>query len=229
MPGSVDGQGTNATFVEPLGIAVNGAGVVFIADFSAKRIRRIAPDGVVTTLAGGAGTPRDGLGSGAGFSGPHGLALDGLGHLLVADTYGGTLRRVTPSGMVTTVAGAEAPPASADGIAAAARFNGPRGVAVDAAGNLYVADTQNNRVTRGVAVAGEVELRITGPEWVDGRPHVQLRLSGPAGLKVRLETASSLPHPGWFAQQTYLLDGNGVVVAFPAAVSRAFFRPRVVP
>ena len=147
--GYADGRGAAACFRGPTGIAVDAAGVVFVADHFNSRIRRIT-NGVVDTLAGsGALGFADGAGAAAQFNYPAGLALDPTtGHLLVTDSGNHRIRAVDPrSGAVSTLAGSGAEGA-ADGDAAAASFIWPSGVAVDAQGGVLVADTWNQRVRR---------------------------------------------------------------------------------
>ena len=147
--GFADGRGATARFNPPTGIAVDAAGVVFVADRSNHRIRRIT-NGVVDTLAGsGAKGFADGVGAAAQFNYPHGLTLDpATGHLLVADRGNHRIRAVDPrSGAVSTLAGSGAREDD-DGDAAAASFNCPWGVAVDAQGGILVADYRNHRVRR---------------------------------------------------------------------------------
>ena len=155
VTGSADG--TAASFNHPEGVAVDAAGNVYVADISNTTIREITPAGVVTTLAGLAGSSgtADGTGSGARFSGPSGVAVDSGGNVYVADTYSDTIRKVTPAGVVTTLAGLAGSPGNVDATGSSARFNQPAGVAVDAAGNVYVADTYNDTI-RKVTPAGGV-------------------------------------------------------------------------
>jgi sugar lactone lactonase YvrE len=155
--GSADGMGSAASFYQPDGVAVDGAGNVYVADTSNHTIRKVTPAGVVTTLAGQAGSvgSADGTGSAARFSGPSGVAVDGAGNVYVADTYNHTIRKVTPAGVVTTLAGQAGSVGSADGTGSAASFYWPDGVAVDESGNLYVADYGNDTIRR-VTPAGVV-------------------------------------------------------------------------
>jgi hypothetical protein len=149
--GSADGTGAAARFNGPYGVAVDGAGIVFVADSYNNTIRKITPAGVVTTLAGSAAADpgsADGTGPAARFNFPQGVAVDGAGNVFVADSGNNTIRKVTPSGVVTTLAGTAGLSGSADGTGAAARFNGPQGAAVDGAGNLFVADTGNNAIRK---------------------------------------------------------------------------------
>jgi sugar lactone lactonase YvrE len=148
--GYVDGTGPAARFGYPAGVAVDGSGNVYVADPYYQDIRKITPAGVVTTLAGSPGAvgSADGTGSAARFNWPGRLVLDGSGNLLVADTNNHTIRKITPAGVVTTVAGLANTSGSADGTGSAARFNGPTGLAFDVAGNLYISDERNNTLRK---------------------------------------------------------------------------------
>ncbi len=141
--GSKDGTGAVARFSGPCGVATDRAGNVYVADTDNHTIRKITATGVVTTLAGKAGSlgSTDGTGADARFYYPYGVATDGDGNVYVADTFNNAIRRVTPAGVVTTLAGVPGSPGKADGVGAAARFNRPYGIASDSAGNIYVADT----------------------------------------------------------------------------------------
>jgi len=155
----VDGTGSEARFNQPSGVAVDGAGNVYVADTQNQAIRKVTPAGVVTTLAGmpGSSGRADGTGGAARFEGPSGVATDGAGNIYVADTWACTVREVTPAGVVTTLAGLPLIPGSADGTGSAAQFCFPGGVAVDSAGNIYVADTDNNTIR---------EIMPDGTNWV---------------------------------------------------------------
>ena len=155
--GSADGTGTAATFDYPSGLAVDGAGNLYVADYGNDTIRKIAPGGAVTTFAGTAGVPGngDGMGTGATFNHPRDVTIDAGGNLYVADSGNQTIRKISPAGVVTTLAGSAGTTGSADGGGAGATFNGPAGVSVDAAGNVYVADSGNSTI-RMVTAAGVV-------------------------------------------------------------------------
>jgi len=169
-----------AAFHTPSGLALSRDGTLFVADTGTHVIRRIDPDGKVTTIA-GTGRPgfADGPGSAASFDGPMGLALAPDGRLLVADAYNGRIRAIGAHGMVTTVAGAGGLTGYADGPAAEARFDTPCGVAVAADGRIFVADTGNGLV-RAIDLAGNVTTIAIHPS----NPFEDVGLARPAGIVV---------------------------------------------
>lgn len=138
--GSQDGVGTAAQFNAPAGVAQDTAGNAYVADTANHTIRKIAPDGTVTTLAGAAVQvgSTDGSGAAARFSSPRGMAIDAAGNLYVADAGNHVIRKILPGGAVTTVAGVAGQSGTVDGNAQAARLQAPSDVAIDATGNLYV-------------------------------------------------------------------------------------------
>lgn len=140
--GSTDGAGPVARFNHPTGVAVDAQGNLFVADTNNHTIRRIATDGTVTTFAGSPGQSgnSDGQGTAARFNQPTDLAWDHQGNLVVADSLNREIRRITPAGVVTTLAGAAGVPAHVDGPGSKARFGTPLSIAVDQAGNIWVAD-----------------------------------------------------------------------------------------
>src|ERR1035437_6967265 len=146
--GDADGPGSLARFRYPYGAAVDSAGNVYVADYGNSTIRKVTPGGMVTTLAGLATSPgsADGTGSAARFYGPMGVAVDSAGNVYVVDTSNSTIRKLTPGGVVTTLAGLAGNRGSADGTGSDARFYCPWGVAVDSAGNVYVADSLNHTI-----------------------------------------------------------------------------------
>lgn len=156
VAGYLDGTGTSAQFNSPQGIAVDNSGNLFVADTANHRIRKITSAGIVTTLAGSGSTGKiDGTGTAATFYMPRDVAIDGAGNLYVADTFNYAVRKVTTSGVVTTLAGGAW--GFADLTGTAAKFTEPSGVAVDAGGNVYVADSNYFQV-RMIAPDGKVSL-----------------------------------------------------------------------
>src|SRR5262249_47336264 len=141
----------------PLGITVDRAGNVFVADRWNFTIRKITPARVATTFAGASSWSgsADGTGAAASFFYLSGVAVNGSGDLFVADNFNHTIRKITPAGVVTTFAGTAGSAGSTDGMGAAARFRNPSGVAVDGSGNLFVADAYNQTI-RVITPAGVV-------------------------------------------------------------------------
>jgi sugar lactone lactonase YvrE len=202
--------GGAARFSDPIGIASDGAGHVYVTDNGAVR-QVLADTGDVTTIAGAVGQQGyyDGIGFGAAFNGPDGLASDGAGNLYVADTSNCTIRKVVvTTGEVTTLAGMA--PASgycggfADGIGTAARFRYPDGIASDGAGNLYVADAGNNAIRKIVIATAEVTTLAGGAGGYDTGS-----VDG-IGTAARFSTPTGVAYDG--AGNLYIADvGNSTI------------------
>jgi sugar lactone lactonase YvrE len=186
---SDDGGPANAAQLNyPNGIAVDAAGNLFIADTDSQRVRKISPDGIITTVAGNGTSGFRGDGGPASLaelSYPAAVAVAGDGHLYIADTRNQRIRRVTPDGIVTTIAGNGLAGFTGDGgVASLAQIDEPHGVAVDGSGNLFIADTNNQRVrkvsTDGIitTIAGNGTTGFSG----DGGPAVSAQLASPFGL-----------------------------------------------
>ena len=166
--GYVDGFGMQARFNNVTGLAVDSLGNIYVADSDNNRIRKITPDGVVSTIAGSDPGLENGIGSDAKFHEPLSLALDKKGNLFVADSYNHLIRRVSlANNEVTTFAGSTN--GFADGPAPSAKFSVPFGVCIDKAGNLYVADLYNYRI-RKITPDGTVSTHAGGDQGVtDGQ------------------------------------------------------------
>lgn len=153
--GFQDGAGAAARFSTPSGLAIDSTGALYVADTGNNAVRRVSADGRVTTLAGdGVAGMRDGPGHEARFNGPIAVAVAPTGRVIVADTYNDRVRAIDPDGTVRTLSGF-AGPGALDGTAHEARFHTPCGVAVDALGNIYVADTGNG-LLRIIGTGGSV-------------------------------------------------------------------------
>jgi streptogramin lyase len=163
-----DGVGAAAWFNAPAAIVVDSSGNLFVADAGNAVIRKIATDGTVSTFAGTAGSTggADGSGASARFNQPSGIALDSAGNIYVSDTLNQTIRKITPAGLVSTLAGLAGVSGSADGDGTAALFSQPRGLTVDSTGSIYVADTANSAI-RKVTSSGVVTT-IAGLPTVAG-------------------------------------------------------------
>lgn len=172
LMGRADGKGSTARLNGPTGVAVDATGNVYVADNQLDLIRKITPDGVVTTFAGGGNVSidQDGIGTDARFDVPYGIAVDPAGNLYISDMNACTIRKIDSSGVVTTLAGTAKKIGSADGTGPAAKFSFPAGIAADAKGNVYVADSGNSTI-RKITPAGVVTTigGIAGQTgWADG-------------------------------------------------------------
>jgi sugar lactone lactonase YvrE len=185
-----DGQGVSASFAAPKGVAVDESGNVYVADRDNHRIRKISPIGNVMTLAGSGKLGfSDGTGDEANFSNPQGLAVDRSGNVYVTDTANHRIRKITPIGNVTTLAGSKIRGFS-DAVGKSAAFDKPHGIGIDGIGNIYVADYGNNRIRR-----------ITSNGYV-----TTLVGSGKAGSEDGYESAASFNKPYAIA-----VDAGGAV------------------
>src|ERR1035438_441067 len=148
--GSADGAGSSALFFGPQGVAVDGAGNVYVADTRNHVIRVVTASGLSSTLAGTAGVrgSADGMGANASFDQPWGIALDSAGNLYVSDYGSSTIRKVTQAGLVTTLAGTAGVTGSVNNTGTNALFFHPMGLAVDSATNVYVADYGNHLIRK---------------------------------------------------------------------------------
>ncbi len=184
-PGSADGVGAAAKFMGARGVSTDAVGNVYVADTGNHTIRKISTSGQVTTIAGTAGQAgtANGLGAVARFRGPWALAVGADGVVYVADTENHAIRKISTSGEVTILAGSPGLGGIQDGTGTGARFYRPMGIAVDASGTVYVADTGNHtvRMITSAGVVTRVAGRASFAGYVDGGVS-QSMLSSPMGL-----------------------------------------------
>jgi hypothetical protein len=189
ITGLANGQGTIALFNTPSSIAVDSGGNVYITDSGNATVRKMSPKGDVTTFAGSPGImgTQDGTGSAAQFGFLVGLAVDTSGNVYVSDAYYNTIRKITPTGVVTTLAGSAGVTGYANGTGHAAQFNEPADIGVDGNGNVYVADS-GNQVIRKVTAAGVVTT-LAGTPGISGSANgtgAEAEFNSPDGLTADL-------------------------------------------
>lgn len=181
--GSTDATGSVARFWSPKGIVFDAAGNAYVGDSANHRIRKVTPEGGVTTFAGSTSGFTDAAGTEAQFDQPHGLAIDRGGNLYVADKYNHRIRKISPEGDVTTLAGS-GNEGFADGAGTAAHFADPEGVAVDRNGNVYVADRGNHRIRKITSAGVVTTLAGSGAIGLLNGAGSAARFDGPTSLAV---------------------------------------------
>ncbi len=209
-----DGPAAQVRFADPYGLVADARGRLYIADGgTSNRIRLLTAEGQVLTLAGsGAEGWRDGPAAEAAFHTPSGLALDAAGNLYVADTGNHRIRKITPEGQVSTLAG-DGQPGHRDGPAEQARFNGPLGLAVDGQGRVWVADSYNDRI-RLINAEGQV-LTLAGGELPGERDGIgaEARFDTPAALLIAADGHALVADAGNNAIRRVAPDGTVTTVA----------------
>jgi sugar lactone lactonase YvrE len=161
--GSANGTGTAASFFFPYGLAVDTSDNIYVADLNNHRIRKITPAGVVTTFAGSSLGYANGTGTAAKFGYPAGVTVDASGNVFVTDSYNQRIRKITSAGVVSTFAGSGSL-GSTDATGAAASFNYPYGITIDAFGNLYVAEQSNHKIRKITSAAVVTTVAGTGTQ-----------------------------------------------------------------
>lgn len=185
------GAAVEARLSLPRAVAVDGQGIVYFTDTENHAIRRVGPDGVVTTIA---GTGTDGYGGDGGpavsanLNGPRALVFDGAGNLYFSDTTNHAVRRISTSGVITTIAGNGSAGSAGDGAqATAALLSAPLGLAFDSKGDLFIVDTGNHRVRKITTGTGVISRVVgTGVQSFsgDGAPAIDATMRAPAGIAI---------------------------------------------
>jgi len=212
---TIAGDGSPLVLSDPFGVAVAADGTIYIADAGeSNRIRKISASGNVTTLAGGSEGFADGVGASASFNTPSALVLGKDGNLYVADTGNNRIRKITPDGRVSTVAG-DGTAGYVDGAAAQAQFNGPIGLAISPGGDIYVADTYND-VIRMITTEGQVTTVAGGgtPGYADGEQKVAL-FDTPSGIVVVEDSGLIVADTG--NRRLRKISANGNVTTLPVS------------
>src|SRR3989442_392414 len=184
------GPATNAQLNAPFGVAVDASGNLYIAEWSNHRVRKVDASGVITTIAGigvggfgGAGGPA----TQAAVNSPEGVAVDAAGNIYIADSFNNRVRKIDPSGVITTIAGTGAPRYTGEGDATQVGLNDPSGVAADNNGNLYIADNSSHRIRKLVLATGTISTFAgtgVGGFSGDGGPATAAQLYNPTHLTV---------------------------------------------
>ena len=222
--GGDGGPAIQAPLFLPTGVAVDGAGNLYIADRDNSRIRKVDSIGTITTIAGGGGFGEDGgPATQARLNLPNGVAVDSAGNLYIADTNNDRIRKVDSAGTITTIAGTGEQGFGGDGgPATQARLNYPYGVAVDGAGNLYIADRYNNRIRRVdstgtiTTIAGTEKRGFSG----DGGPAIQAPLFLPTGVAV--DGAGNLYIADQYNHRIRKVDSTGTITTIAGTGERRF-------
>jgi sugar lactone lactonase YvrE len=181
------GAATNSNLDSPEGVAVDGAGNVYIADTHNHEIEKVTPAGVLSVIAGTGtdGPPTAGPATSSDLNYPNGVAVDGAGNVYIADTFNNQIEKVTPAGSLSVIAGTGTAGSPIAGPATSSHLHFPNGVAVDGAGNVYIADTNNSEIEK-VTPAGSLSV-IAGtgiPAAPTAGPATSSNLHFPNGVTV---------------------------------------------
>jgi sugar lactone lactonase YvrE len=179
--GAVNESGPTSSFYHPVDLAIDVSGNVFVADREAYRIRKVTPGGVVSTLAGGVGGYQDGIGADARFNRPQGIDIDGSGNLYVCDLYNNRIRKVSPTGVVTTVAGTGGQGTDNGDALTEATFYQPSNIAVSTNGSIYISQLDRGLQIRIITPHGRVE---TIGQFLDATTGQLYEFKGTAHLAV---------------------------------------------
>jgi uncharacterized protein (TIGR03437 family) len=222
--GGDGGLATAAQLNGPSGVVVDAPGNLFIADTANQRIRKVSTSGIITTVA---GTGTSGFGGDGGLATaaqlrlPQGVAVDGSGNLFIADTDNSRIRKVSTSGIITTVAG-NSGFGGDGGLATAASLYIPYGVTVDGSGNMFIADTGNQRIRK--VSAGGIITTVAGSEsglfCCDGEPATYAALYSPSGVAVDATGSLFITERG--SQRIRKVSASGIITTIAGTGVRGF-------
>ena len=219
--GNTDGTGAAASFNYPNAVAVDGNGIIYVADTGNHRLRRIAAGGVVTTWVGSTQGFAEGQGGFAKFNNPYGIAADSAGNVFVADTYNHAIRRIIPGQITMHVAGGSGE-GDATGYGYAAKFKYPQGLAVAPNGTLYISDTKNHRIKKGVLLPSQTITFPTLPDRVYGDPPFNVTASSSSGLAPAFIVESG---PATLSGSLLTITGTGTVTVEASQSGNANYSP----
>jgi sugar lactone lactonase YvrE len=210
-----------ASFYKPMGIAIDSSGNVYVADSGNNLIRKITFNGIVTTLAGsGKKGSANGIGTAASFFQPSGVAVDTSGNVYVADQNNCMIRKITPTGVVTTLAGRDGVYGSTNATATAALFKGPSGVAVDSFGNVYVADDGNNLIRKIDSYGLVTTLAGSGHRGFKNGKGIDASFNSPGGIAV--DSSGNLYVSDAGNKRIRKITSSGMVTTLAGSGNRGF-------
>lgn len=209
-------NGIDAKFNNPSDIAVDSNGNIYVADTQNHLIRKIAPNGDVTTLAGSTTGFNDGNGTTAQFNSPRGITVDNQDNIYVVDSNNHSIRKITPTGDVTTFSGISGTIGNTDGAANIAKFNYPESIAIDSQGNLFVADRANNRI-RKITSAGIVSTFVGSTSGYADGTGLDTKFNGPYGIDI--DQSDNLFVADIFNQRIRKITSDGVVTSYAGSTA----------
>ncbi|MRH99484.1 hypothetical protein GH721_02965 [Kriegella sp. EG-1] len=221
--GYVDGDISVATFDRPTGMAMDNQGNIYVTEYGNHTVRKITPEGMVSTLAGGFNGYQDGTGTAARLFRPSDIIMGNDGYLYVADTWNNRIRKISLSGEVTTVAGSTG--GYAEGTGTNAKFDKPSGLSMDSNGNIYVADLENQRI-RKIDPNGLVSTLAGGTNGYDDGTGSAAQFKDPTGIAIT--SNNELLVTDYYGRTVRKVTLNGVVTTWAGSgISGSFDRTRL--
>jgi sugar lactone lactonase YvrE len=218
---TVDGLGVAASFNYPFDLAVSANGEIYTVDYTNSNVRKITPEGLVSTFAGtGSSGAIDGIGTAASFYKPQGIAVDSSGIIYIADSLNNKIRKITSDGSVTTFAGSNSVSGSVDGIATAASFSTPVGITVDKKGNIYVADVYLRKIRKITSVGLVTTIAGSGTSGFNDGLAITASFRGPGGLTA--DDNGNIYVADTYNSRIRKINSEGVVTTIAGAGSEGF-------